>query len=104
MFEGKTITLTDTVIVEVPEFLDRVQYDTLIEMVQVDPITLKEYIVRYEIRNDTILIDCGDQEIITVTNTVTNTITIKPTFWQRLQWFVYVAAILLVFFGIKKIL
>jgi len=39
-------------------------------------------------------IDCPDSEVITKTNTITETITIKPTFWEKVQQAVYGVVIL----------
>jgi hypothetical protein len=74
-----------------------------VELVQVDPITNIRTVIKYKIQNDTIMIDCPDNEVITVTETKIETITIKPTFWEKLQWFAYVLIGLVIFLGVKKI-
>ena len=103
LFQTKTEIQRDTLIVEVPTVLERVKIDTLVELVQVDPITNIKTVIKYKIQNDTIMIDCPDNEVITVTETKIETITIKPTFWEKLQWFAYVLIGLVVFLGVKKI-
>ena len=103
LFQTKTEIQRDTLIVEVPKILERVKIDTLVELVQVDPITNIKTVIKYKIQNDTIMIDCPDNEIITVIETKTETITIKPTFWEKLQWFAYVLIGLVLFLGVKKV-
>ena len=104
LFKSKVEVVHDTLKVEVPKFLDRVKTDTLVEIIQVDPVTNTEYIVKYKIQNDTIMIDCPDNEVITVTETRTETITIKPTFWERVQWSIYIIIGLAVFLFIRKLI
>lgn len=103
LFQTKTEIIHDTLKIEVPKVLDRVKIDTLVELVQVDPITNTEYIVKYKIQNDTVMIDCPDQEIVTITETKTETITIKPTFWEKVQWSLYILICLAVFLGVRKL-
>lgn len=103
LFEAKVEIVHDTLKVDVPKFLDRVQIDTLVELVQLDPITNTEYVVKYEIRNDTIMIDCPDNEVVTITETKTETITILPTFWEKVQWSIYIIIALVVIIGVKKL-
>jgi hypothetical protein len=103
LFQARTEIERDTLIVEVPTVLERVKIDTLVEIVQIDPITNIETIIKYKIHNDTIMIDCPPSEIITETIIKVETITIKPTFWEKLQWFAYVLIGLIVFLGVKKV-
>lgn len=103
LFQTKTEIQRDTLVVEVPTVLERVKIDTLVELVQVDPITNIKTVIKYKIQNDTIMIDCPDNEVITVVETRIETITVKPTFWEKLQWIVYVLIGLVVFLGVKKV-
>lgn len=103
LFKSKVEVIHDTTVLEVPKFLDRIQIDTLVEIKQIDPVTNTEYIVKYKIQNDTIMIDCPDNEVVTVTETRTETITIKPTFWERVQWSIYIVVALGLMALIKKL-
>ena len=104
LFEQTITTTTDTVTIEVPTVREKIQIDTLIEIVQLDPITNIETVIRYKIEKDSIFIDCPDNEVITVVETRTEVITLEPTFWQRVQWFAYSLGAVLVFVGIRKVL
>jgi len=101
-FKTDTLTQVDTVVIEVPTIIEKVRLDTLVEIVQIDPITKIETIIKYKIQNDTIMIDCPDNEVITITETVTNTIEIKPSFWDNLKYGFYMMIGLGVIFGVKK--
>jgi hypothetical protein len=89
IFSLDSIVKIDTFIYEIPKVHETVRYDTLIEIQAVDPITLKEYIIKYEIRNDTIKIECPDTEVIFKEKIVKETIVLKPTFMQKIQWLLY---------------
>lgn len=91
----------DTVKLEIPTLVERIKIDTLVSVVKIDPITKYKTVIKYKITKDTIMIDCPDSEVITVTKV--ETITIKPTFWEKLQWFAYALGGLVVFLGVKKI-
>lgn len=103
LFEAKVEIIHDTLKIEVPKVLDRVKIDTLVELVQLDPVTNTEYIVKYKIQNDTIMIDCPDNEVVTVTETKTEIVTIKPTFWEKVQWSIYIIIGLAVFLFIRRL-
>lgn len=104
LFESKVEIVHDTLKIEVPKVLDRVKIDTLVELVQLEPITNTEYVVKYKIQNDTIMIDCPDNEVVTVVETRTETVTIKPTFWEKVQWSIYIIIGLAVFLFIRKLI
>lgn len=103
LFQAKVEIVHDTLKIEVPKVLDRVKIDTLVELVQLDPVTNTEYIVKYKIQNDTIMIDCPDNEVVTVTETKTEIVTIKPTFWEKVQWSIYIIIGLAVFLFVRKL-
>ena len=103
LFEVKTEIQRDTVTLEVPVVKEVVRLDTLVELVQVDPITKLRTIIKYKIQNDTIMIDCPDPEIVTVTEKVTETITIKPTLWEKARYGVIGLSVLMGLFLLKKL-
>lgn len=108
LFSTQTSIQIDTIIIEVPKILERIIVDTLVEIVKVDPITKIRTVIKYKIHNDTIMIDCPDQEVIT--NIITNTeiVTLEPTFKQKIVGGLYIGiGILCLFvaiFVVKKII
>lgn len=103
LFEVKTEIQRDTITLEVPVVRELVKIDTLVELVQVDPITKIRTVIKYKIQNDTIMIDCPDPEIVTVTETITETVTIMPTLWEKLQYMVYGLVALVILALVKKL-
>lgn len=95
LFQADTLIIRDTITYEIPTVSELVRYDTIVQIIQTDPITQKEYIVRYEIRHDSIFIDCPDVEIIYEEKIVTNTVTLKPSFRDQIKY----GVILVVTFG-----
>ena len=83
-FVTDTITKVDTTIIKIEKVRDRVLFDTLIEFVQLDPITKTEQVIKYKIQHDSIMIDCPESKIITVTKTIAKTVFIKPSWKDRL--------------------
>jgi len=108
LFSTQTSIQIDTLIIEVPKILEKIRIDTLVEIVKVDPITKIRTVIKYKIHNDTIMIDCPDQEVIT--NIITNTeiVTLKPTFKEKIIGGLYIGLAIIGIFAaiiiIRKIL
>ena len=102
LFITKIDTVRDTI------FIEMVSVDTLFKY-NFDTVTYYQDSVyvkyHYSVEDSLVYIevDCPDQQIITETITEKETITIKPTFWEKLQWFAYALIGLVLFLGIKKI-
>ena len=101
LFQADTVQLIDTLVVHT-ESVDTTfiqQMDTVIQFVQKDN-RGQEIKIKYlwNTKTDTVQIsvDCPEQEIITKTNTVTKTVTIKPTLWESIRWGLIFLAILAV--------
>lgn len=97
MFADTTVLQTvDTVIIEVPRVETKLQFktDTLIKYVDTSTEQPVEIRYKYSTITDSIYLsaDCPDTEVITKEIIKTNTVTIKPTLWQQLQWSVYIIA------------
>lgn len=103
LFETSIEIERDTVKVEVPTVVEKIKRDTLVQVVNIDPITKYKTVIKYKITKDTIMIKCPDNEVITVVETKTETITLKPTFLEKAQWFAYALGGLVLFMGIKKL-
>ena len=104
LFTAQTSIQVDTMIVEVPKVSEIVRVDTLVEIVQVDPITLIETVIKYKIHNDTIMIDCPDQQIITEVITNTEIVTLEPTLKDKLMGGVYIGLGIIGLFVIGSII
>lgn len=103
LFEQTIQIQKDTLIVEVQTVKEKIVTDTLVEIIQLDPITKKEVVIKYQILNDTIMIDCPDSEVVTVVETRTETITLEPTFWEKAQYGLYVVGAMIVVIGVIKL-
>ena len=97
IFEETVRVETDTLVVEVEVVKEKIVLDTLVEIVQLDPITKKETIIKYRIQKDSIMIDCPDNEIVTVVEYRDKIITLKPTLKERGLGGVYLGVGIIVF-------
>ena len=97
IFEETVRVETDTLVVEVEVVKEKIVFDTLVEIVQLDPITKKETIIKYRIQNDTIMIDCPDNEVVTVVEYRDKIISLKPTIKEKLFGGVYLGIGIIVF-------
>ncbi len=95
LFVRDTVTTFDTVWIEVSKVdtLFKYQFDT-VEFWK-DSVFVKYF---YQPIDSTVYIevDCPDQQTITKTNTVTEVITLKPTFWQKVQYYIGGAIIVII--------
>lgn len=105
LFQAKEVQRIDTVIIplEKVETLLKFRTDTLITYVDTTSAQPVEIRYKYIKKLDSIYLsaDCPDAEIITKEIIKTNTITIKPTLWQQIQWSVYIIAALALFIILK---
>jgi len=97
LFEETVRVETDTLVVEVEVVKEKIVLDTLVEIVQLDPITNKETIIKYRIQNDTIMIDCPDNEVVTVVEYRDKIISLKPTIKEKLFGGIYLGIGIIVF-------
>lgn len=85
MFVKDTVKVVDTVWVEVAQIdtLFRYQFDT-VEFWK-DSIFVKYF---YQPVDSLVYleVDCPDNKVVTETNTITETVTVKPTFWEKFQY------------------
>jgi hypothetical protein len=96
-----TVVRYDTIIVQVDKVdtVFKYNFDT-VEYWQ-DKVHIK-YHYSHEDSIVYIEADCPDNEIIVEEKTITETITIKPTVWQRVETYLFIVAALVVLWWIKK--
>ena len=102
IIQNDTITVTDTVwqVVEEVDTIVQLQkeYDT-IKYIQ-DSVIIE--LVKLPGDSVYVAADCPDCPEVTTTNTVTKTISVKPTIWERLKdAFILVGIFALVFLGVR---
>jgi hypothetical protein len=100
-FKSDTTIVIDTVVVDVPE-VDTVfmfKHDTVemfVDRVKIkhhyNPVTKEVYIAA----------DCPDQETIIKTETITETVIIEPTRWDKIKSGLFIAVVLLTIFGLIR--
>lgn len=102
LFVTQIDTVRDTIYVKVPKIdtVFKYSFDT-VEYWQ-DKVFIKYH---YDTLTNDVFIEanCPDNEVITNNITTTETITIKPTLWESLQYSIYIIGGLIVVIGIKKI-
>ena len=104
LFTSDTVKVVDTLLIDVPVVSEKVLFDTLVQLVQVDPVTKIETVVKYRIQHDSIMIECPDKEVVTVVQTVVNTVEIKPSLMEKAQWFLYAIGVIVVVLGIRRLI
>ena len=84
IFNRDTITVIDTLVIEVPKVDTSFvyQFDT-VEFV-IDNVRVRHH---YDTLTNEVFIeaDCPDQEVITKTETITERIVLKPTLWDKIK-------------------
>ncbi len=95
LFVRDTVTTVDTVWIEVSKVDTLFKYDFDTVEFWKDSVFVKYF---YQPIDSTVYIevDCPDQQTITKTNTVTEVITLKPTFWQKVQYYIGGAIIVII--------
>ena len=108
LFKADTVSIVDTVRV-VTQKVDTAfiqQTDTLIQFIQQDDIGQDIKIkYLYSTITDSVFIevDCPDQQTIVKTEVVTKTVTIKPTFFEKIRYLLIGIGILLFILLVFKI-
>jgi len=97
IFEETVRVETDTLVVEVEVVKEKIVLDTLVEIVQLDPITKKEIVIKYRIQKDSIMIDCPDNEVVTVIEYRDKIISLKPTLKEKIAGGIYLGIGIIVF-------
>lgn len=101
IFVTKIDTIRDTVYIEVASIDTVFKYNMDTVEFWRDSVYIK-YHYSYEDSLVYIEVDCPDNETITITNTITETITLKPTFLEKVQWFGYAVIAILLFMVVKR--
>jgi hypothetical protein len=103
IFEADTITVIDTIRIEVPKVDTSFvyQFDT-VEMV-INDVKIKHH---YDTTTNEVYIeaDCPDQEVITKTETIKETIVLKPSKWEKYKNGFLMALIFVIGFSVWRFL
>lgn len=96
LFEAKEVQRIDTAFIPVEKIETILKFRTDTLITYIDTTSAKPVQIRYKYikKTDSIYLaaDCPDAEVITKEIIKTNTVTIKPTLWQQVQWSIYIIA------------